>query len=362
MKAHQIDLSITLGRCGHQIVRHNFQKFVDQEEAVFENKDSEPLHQMRVGMRRLRTAVQVFRSAIALPKRVSNLSIGKIAKRLGETRDLDVLHHELTTYYQPLLHKAEHSKFEQVLKHLHQTREHSFQHLSKTLHGDRYQKLKQALQAWVDEPVYTQMGDLSVQEILPDLLLPSICQLFLHPGWLVGTTIQADKVRLMPLENSEGLHQQLEQFGDVLHGLRKQIKGVRYQAEFFSDFYEASYLQSIEEFKTIQEILGQLQDRVVLRQFLESTLNADLAEVLPTINQVTQQDQTAFWQGWQPLQQRYLCSDFRQSLRSLLTIPLKRSPTSSRKKNKNQKPRLSQPLHLDQQPIEGIRTINNNGV
>ncbi len=331
MKAHQIDLSTTLGHCGHQIIRQNFQKFVDQEEAVFDNKDSEPLHQMRVGMRRLRTAVEVFRSAIALPKGVSNLSIGKISKSLGETRDLDVLQHELTTYYQPLLRKAEHSKFDQVLKHLHQTRKHSFQHLSKTLHGDRYQKLKQALQAWAEEPAYTLMGDLSVQETLPDLLLPLICQLFLHPGWLVGTTIQAGKVTLMPLENSEGLNQQFEQFGDVLHGLRKQIKGVRYQAEFFSDFYEASYLQRIEEFKTIQDTLGQLQDRVVLRQFLESTLNADLSEVLPTINQVIQQDQTAFWQGWQPLQQRYLSSDFRQSLRSLLTTPLKRSPTSSRK-------------------------------
>jgi CHAD domain-containing protein len=331
MKAHQIDLSITLGHFGHQIIRHNLQKFVDQESAVFDNKDSEPLHQMRVAMRRLRTAVDVFRSAIALPKGVSNQSIGKIAKRLGENRDLDVLHHELTTYYQPLLSKAEHAKFDQVLQHLQQTRKQSFQHLHKTLHGDRYQKLKQALQAWVDEPAYTLIGDLSVQEVLSDLLLPLICQLFLHPGWLVGATIQAGKVTPMPLENSEVLNQQFEEFGDVLHGLRKQMKGVRYQSEFFLDFYEAPYLQCIEEFKTIQDILGQLQDRVVLRQFIESTLNADFAEVLPTLNQVMQQDQKAFWQSWQPLQQRFLSCDFRHSLRFLITTPLKRSPTTSHK-------------------------------
>jgi CHAD domain-containing protein len=194
------------------------------------------------------------------------------------------------------------------------------------LYSDRYAQLKQALQAWVGQPNYTRMGDLSVRQILPDLLLPLICQLFLHPGWLVGTTIQAGKVTLLPIENSEELNQQGLQFGDVLHNLRKQMKGVRYQAEFFPDFYEVSYLQRIEEFKTIQDILGSFHDQVVLRQFLESTLNADLDKVLPTVNQFMQQDQTAFWQSWQPLQQRYLSSDFRQSLRTLFTTPMALTP------------------------------------
>lgn len=154
------------------------------------------------------------------------------------------------------------------------------------------------------------------------MLLPLICQLFLHQGWLVGTTIQSAKVTPISIENPEELHQQLEQFGNILHDLRRQMKGIRYQAEFFSGFYEASYLERIEEFKAIQEILGQLHDREVLRKFLESTLNADLAKVLPTINQTMEQEQIAFWQSWQPIQQRYLSLEFRQSLRSLLSTPI----------------------------------------
>lgn len=329
MKAEPFDFSIKLGEYGYQIIRQNFQRFVEQEEAVIKDKDSEPLHQMRVGMRRLRTAVQVFSTAIVLPKAVNNSSIGKIAKSLGETRDLDVLQHELTTHYQPLLQKIERSKFEEVLKHLHQQRDQSFLLLKKTLNGDRYHKLKQSLQGWLEHPAYTPIGDLPVLQILSDLLLPLICQLFLHPGWLVGTTIQAGNVALIPIEHSDELNQQFEQFNALLHSLRKQIKGVRYQAEFFSNFYETSYGQRVEEFKTIQEILGQLQDHVVLRQFLESTLNADLVEVLPTIDQAMQQAQKTFWQQWQPLQQRYLAPDFRQSLRSLLTTPLGLTPVSS---------------------------------
>jgi CHAD domain-containing protein len=321
MKTQPLDHSITLGEYASQIIFSKFQKIVDQEEAVLKDKKPEPLHQMRVGMRRLSTAVQVFSTAIVLPKAANHLAIEKIARSLGRPRDLDVLQQQLTSRYQPLLQKKEQSKFDKALKQLGQKRDKQFLHLQKTLDGDRYNQLKQAVQAWLDQPTYTQIGDLLVSQTLPDLLLPLTCQLFLHPGWLVGTIIHGKKVTLLPIENAEAVNQQCSQFGDVLHGLRKQTKQVRYQAEFFSDFYEGSYLQRIEELKTIQDILGQIQDHLVLRQFLELTLDADLAEVLPTVAQVIQQDQITLWESWQPIQQRYLSLEFRQLLRSLLTTP-----------------------------------------
>jgi CHAD domain-containing protein len=321
MKVQPVDPSITLGEFACLIIRQNFQKFVDQEKSVLDDKDPEPLHQMRVGMRRLRTAIQVFDAAIILPKGLTSLTIGKIAKSLGKTRDLDVLQQELTTCYRPLLPKTEKSKFDEVLNQLTQQREKSFLHLKKTLDGDAYQNLKQAVQDWLDQPNYTLMGQLSALPMLPDLLLPLVNGLFLHPGWLVGTTVQAGEATQIPLENLAELNQQLEKFDDSLHDLRKQMKGVRYQAEFFSDFYGDAYGERLEEFKLIQDVLGQLQDNVVLRQFLESTLNTDLTLVLPTVEHKIRQDQADFWQTWQPLQQRYLDLEFRQSLRSLLTMP-----------------------------------------
>jgi CHAD domain-containing protein len=322
MKPQPLNLSTKLSHYSHQIIRPSFQKVVEQEEAVLKDKDPEALHQMRVGMRRLRTAIQVFSTAIALPKAFSNSSIAKISKSLGKTRDLDVLQQEMITRYQPLLQKKELTRFDEVLKHLQKNRDRHFLDLKKTLTSDRYQKLKQSLQSWIDQPRYTLMGDLLVQKILPDLLLPLICQLFLHSGWLVGTTVEAGEITLISLENAEESAQQLAQFGNMLHDLRKQIKGIRYQAEFFSDFYDATYLERIEELKTIQEMLGELHDREVLVEFLKSTLKTDLVKSFPTIDQTIQQDQIAFWQSWQPIQQRYLCLDFRQSWRSLLTTPM----------------------------------------
>jgi CHAD domain-containing protein len=320
MKTQNLDLTIDLGQYSHQIIQQNLQRFVDQEKAVLKDHDSEPLHQMRVGMRRLRTAVRVFEPAIVLPKTVTYSSIGKVMSSLGETRDLDVLKQILKKRYQPFLQQSEQSKFNKVLKKLHKKRAQSSVQLKEMLKSDRYIHLKKSIESWISEPVYTPIGSLLVIQVLPDLLLPLVCQIFLHPGWLVGTTMLDGHVTL--IENPMVLNQQCSQFGDLLHDLRKKMKGVRYQAEFFSGFYAADYLQTIEEFKAIQDVLGELQDRVVLRQFLESTLNADLEKVLPTVNQILEQEQLAFWQSWQLLQERYLALDFRQSIRSLLTTPL----------------------------------------
>ncbi|MBD2187639.1 CHAD domain-containing protein [Pseudanabaena mucicola] len=320
MQEDQLEIAIALSDYAHQVIRQNFQKVIDQEKAVFKDKDPEALHQMRVGMRRLRTAMRVFSNVVILPDGISE-AIGKIAKGLGKTRDLDVLQKVMSERYQSILTKAEQPKFEKVMQHLGKQRSHSFVKLKQILKGDRYQNCKLLIQDWLVHPDYTTMGSVSVSEILPDLLLPLICQLFLHSGWLVGTTMQSGRLSLIPLENTEELNYQLRRFGDELHDLRKQIKGVRYQAEFFDTFYEDEYKQRIDEFRNMQEVLGQLQDNTFLSDFLRALFTVDLAQVLPTIDQIIQQDTQIFWQKWQPFQEHYLSLDFRKSLRSLLTTP-----------------------------------------
>lgn len=322
MKKEQLDLSITLGEYAHHVFRQNFQRFTDQETDVLQDSDPEPLHQMRVGMRRLRTAIQVFGVALRLPDNVDSASIGKIAKSLGKTRDLDVLKQDLETRYQPYLTKQEHAKIDKAFKQLHKVRGKQFRTLKETIHGDRYRALKRSIEDWLEQPRYQMLAALPIVQILPDLLLPLVCQLFLHPGWLVGTTIQDSVVTLVPLNHVDELNQQMERIGPILHDLRKRVKEVRYQTEFFSPFYEQSYEQWTEELKTMQDRLGELQDQAVERQFLESVLRSDLETVLPTVKAMMEQNQTLFWQMWQPIQQRYLSLEQRQSLRSLLMNPL----------------------------------------
>lgn len=77
----------TFGDYGYQALRKSFHRVTKVEAAVLQDQDPEPLHQIRVGMRRLRTVLQVFEPAIALPKGVSDKRIRTIAQTLGSVRD-----------------------------------------------------------------------------------------------------------------------------------------------------------------------------------------------------------------------------------------------------------------------------------
>ncbi|MBD1848449.1 CHAD domain-containing protein [Leptolyngbya sp. FACHB-711] len=57
----------------HQVIAEQYRRIVKQEKKVLADKNPEALHQMRVGTRRLRTALQVFDGAIELPKAGSAL-------------------------------------------------------------------------------------------------------------------------------------------------------------------------------------------------------------------------------------------------------------------------------------------------
>lgn len=313
----------TLGDYACQAISKHFKKSIKHETDVLKDKDPEPLHQMRVGMRRLRTALQVFDFALDLPKATSTKRIKKIAHSLGDVRDLDVLKSELEKGYRPHLKGVEQEKLDFVLENLQQQRRQDFTELEQTLTGSRYQKFKQAFQAWLDQPAYNPIANLPILEVLPDLLLPLISQVLLHPGWLVGATVRAGKVTIPKKISPQAVNQQLEQQGTVLHDLRKQMKGVRYQTEFFVDLYDPTYAEQVNDFRQVQELLGQIQDSQVLTEFLVSQMGTDLDQVFPNLVKQIQQERAEAWKTWRPIQQRYLDPGFRQSLRTQVVTPLR---------------------------------------
>lgn len=312
----------TLGDYGYQAIGKHFKKSIKHETDVLKDEDPEPLHQMRVGMRRLRTALQVFDFALDLPKATSTKRIRKIAHSLGDVRDLDVLKSELEKRYRPHLKGVEQEKLDFVLESLQQKRRQAFTKLEQTLTGSHYQKFTQAFQAWLDQPTYNPIAKLPILEVLPDLLLPLISQILLHPGWLVGATVRTGKITIPKKISPQAVNQQLEQQDTVLHDLRKQMKGVRYQTEFFVDFYDSTYAKQVDDFKQVQELLGQIQDSQVLNEFLVSQMGTDLNHVFPSLVKQMQQERVKAWKTWRPIQQRYLDSEFRQSLRSQIITPL----------------------------------------
>jgi CHAD domain-containing protein len=318
MKIQQIEPTIVLGDLAYRVLRENFQKVVDREVEVIADKDPESLHQMRVAIRRLHSALKVFTEAIVLSKEIEAANIRKFARSLGDTRDLDVLQQSLLDRYQPLLQESEKNKFFEVIAYLQQKHDRCFLDLKKTLKSDRYRKFKKSMRIWLDKPDYTVLGKSKTLPLLSDLLLPSICQLFLHSGWFVGSDIESGKVRAIGIETITDFDAEGKLCTDILHDLRKQVKDVRYRSEFFAGFYGEDFSEKIVELKQTQELLGDFQDNNVLHHFLESKMKLDLKRELPNIDRYLEQNLALFWQKWKPMQQNYLSLEFRQSWRSML--------------------------------------------
>ncbi|WP_210407691.1 CHAD domain-containing protein, partial [Hydrocoleum sp. CS-953] len=176
----------SLGDWASLAFEKHFQKTLKHEPEVLKDRDPEELHQMRVGMRRLRSAAQGFGPVVALPKAAQDQKIGKIARCLGGLRDLDVLLEALENRYKPNLPTLEQIELDKAMQQLRKQRRHAFKKVRAILGDKSYLMLKQKLQEWLDSPIYTDISQLPIQEVLPDLLLPEISKLFLHPGWLVG--------------------------------------------------------------------------------------------------------------------------------------------------------------------------------
>ena len=144
----------------------------------------------------------------------------------------------------------------------------------------------------------------------PKKIITPITALVEHPGWLVATHQQTNKkgVQILPIAEITlaQLNQQLAQEGEQLHDLRKQVKRVRYQTEFFRGIYGTTYAAQIREFRDMQKILGELQDQMVISEFLADEIGPDWAKQLPTIEAIFQGSRLELWQQWQPYQRKYL--------------------------------------------------------
>ncbi len=311
----------SLGNWASLAIQKHFQKFIKHEANVLKDRSPEDLHQMRVGMRRLRSAITGFAPALDLPKSAQEKKIGKIARRLGQLRDLDVLREALENHYKPALPSKEQKSLETALEHLDKQRRQTLAQVKETLEHDRYQSLKQSLKKWLKQPSYKEIAQIPIQEVLPDLLLPEVSKLLLHPGWLVGTEVKEGEIHILKDLEPKMVEQKLAEKGPDLHSLRKETKRIRYQMEVFSDFYGESYAAYLQDVKAIQEILGQMQDSFVLAEFLTDVLQSEIKSLLPTLADQLAQTSYQAWQQWQPLQQRYLNLEVRKGFHLAILQP-----------------------------------------
>jgi CHAD domain-containing protein len=311
----------TFGDWAYVAIAKHFNKTLQHEVGVLQDKDPEELHQMRVGMRRLRGAIADFTPALDLPKAAEGRKVGKVARILGTLRDIDVLDEILQNQYRPFLPAIEKRRLNQAIKALSTQRQDAFAQVQLTLEGNLYQSLIQAFQNWLAEPSYQEIGEISIQAILPDLLLPQISKLLLHPGWMVGVTVINGESQFPESLDEQEIEQLLEDKGVILHDLRKEAKRTRYSMELFAHFYGNAYQNHLKDIKALQTVLGDIQDRSVLTEFLSQIFASDLTIKLPIFVDILTGTRQQEWREWISLQKRFLDLKNRKDFRAILLKP-----------------------------------------
>lgn len=343
---------ITVNELAYKAIAKHNRRIFKHEAGVLLDNDPEHLHQMRVGIRRLRSAIASFALTLNLPDILTDKSIAKIGHRLGKLRDLDVLLEVLSNSYRshprqflqqggaykgwrqpPIaapgetpqrtvsqLSAKEQKILDRVIKSLEKRRKRELKQVRKTLDSKLYLNLKQELNHWLKRPKYHKiLGDLTIDYALPDLLLPQVSQFLIHPGWFVGIELRSGKIKSPKISNPDRIEQLLKSEDTLLHNLRKSAKKTRYSLELFSKFYGNTYHDYLQQVETVQEILGQIQDTYVLRKVVEKTLRAPISEKLPELTSLLLQIRYQRWLEWQELQKQFLKDETRQKFRWTIT-------------------------------------------
>jgi CHAD domain-containing protein len=300
----------TLGNYAHQALEQHLGKVHKQAHKLQTYSAQDPehpeaIHQLRVGLRRLQTALTIFSPCLQLPKVASAKTVQKITTRFGLVRDLDVLQAHLTTHVLPHLPLLEQEILQQYLiSHLQKERRSAWQQAQQQLSTEKFKHLQQDLQTWLQHPHYHPLANLPITTVAADLLSPLLSQLLLHPGWLIPET-PADESSKHPTAK-------------ILHDLRKQVKRLRYPAEQLQGVFGEDFQHQVKTWGDLQDILGHLHDRAVLRGWLGNYFKADIKQTLPTFEDLLQTQAAQAWQKWQPIQAQYLEPNYRDHLRRLL--------------------------------------------
>jgi len=311
----------SIGDYGYYAIDKHSHKIFKYEKRILTENDPENLHQIRVGMRRLRSILLSFGSALKLPPIVCDRTLGKIAQILGQERDADIININLEEKFKPYLPQEENKILEEISKKFNQGKTVHFLSSKEILNGEKYLKLKQALLDWLEKPEFTEIASLKIERLLPDLLLPQISIFSLQSAWLVGTELEDNQqIKINKNLTDKKIKKLLDEKGEYLHTLRKQAKKVRYQLELFTDFYPPKYQEYIDYVKELQTVLGNIQDNLCLLDYVHNLAGNKWEKKLPQLAELIKQDQERQWLEWQHLQAIFLSPKYLSHWREIIIV------------------------------------------
>ncbi|MEA3275014.1 MAG: CHAD domain-containing protein [Pseudomonadota bacterium] len=237
------------------ILRHNFEYLIQWEEAARSWNDIEGVHQFRVTIRRMRSALSLFRNA--LPKSVSghwSEEMRWVAGELGLARDLDVF---IAEGLSAVATKLPLSGSQGLLRLADERRARVYaEQVCTMLDSDRYRRFKEGFGDWLEQREWEKGEHTKKQaKTLSMNLVPFSRELM-------------DKQERRVL--SAGSHVSREDPAQM-HRLRIECKKLRYAAEFFRPLFAGMDI-FISHMKGLQDLLGVMNDVAVMQHLLDDLL------------------------------------------------------------------------------------------
>jgi CHAD domain-containing protein len=283
---------LSSGRFAQELIQHQIRRLGKLQADVLADRDLEPLHQMRVSLRRLRTALGQFAPALELPDGVTVRRIAAVARRSSLCRDLDVLLLRLADDLMPRLPEEEQRGLHVLIKRIARERAQAFEAMAESLRSSRYLKLLASLNKWQKRPRLTALGSLPLTDWLYEWQEPFTSGLFLHPGWMSDDPL-----------------------ADDVHALRKRIKGARYSLEALERWCSPALQQWINDLRQAQDHLGDLHDLQILGQIIAKQESLKKKQSLPILMAEVEAAQRVHWLQWRELAGRLGQASSRQALR-----------------------------------------------
>lgn len=294
---------ISNGAHVHGLLRAHCKRMVALQGPVLDDSDEEPLHQLRVSMRKLRATLAQFGPCLLLPEEVNDRRLGRSVRRLGLARDLDVLRHRLDAVFLPQLPAHEQQRLKPVRRQLARERRLAGEQLTSVLNSSRHLELIAQLQAWLKQPRYTPLGEAPLLHWIPEWAVPASTALMLHPAWWLELAGQ----------DSGGLHD-----------LRKQMRSLRYRLENIGGFLGPEGQRWIASLKQGQSLLGELNDLDVLQQAILDQSGDGLEESLPQLAWLLEQNRLHCWRRWRQLSEELQALPGRRRRLAALARPARR--------------------------------------
>ena len=249
--------AMSAGEAFQAIVRNCLDHLHSNEAGMLECGDIEYLHQMRVALRRERSAFSIFSKAFSKSAFAPvTQELKWLSGQLGPARDWDVFVTE--TLADVCTQFPGHPEIMVLQEKCEQIRRHHNDVAREAIESARYTAMMLRLGAWLNAESWPVPPGLPASDDLPE----------------TGPKMPVKEFAAALLAHR---HRQLKKYGKklenlsapALHSMRIIAKKQRYAAEFFAGLYPHNktkrYIKSLAE---LQDLLGGMNDSVVIEQLL----------------------------------------------------------------------------------------------